>query len=87
MVISYMATNGYRHGPLIHIKHRYGTSWGVELSHDGHVGHSPTTDPSSIELFVDVATGEVLDCERDPSLKAIADGSVKVCSFLGRGCS
>lgn len=54
-----MAAEGQPHGPCISVERRFPDSWQVDLAWNGYEGHSPTTDPSSLTLFVDIASGAV----------------------------
>jgi hypothetical protein len=57
-----LAFNGYRHGPVIRAE-AIGSSeadvWEVELAYEGQIGRCPTSDPPSILLHVNTATGDV----------------------------
>jgi len=59
-----LAAQGYRHGPVIRVQ-PIGSSeavvWEVELAYDGQTGRSSTSDPPSIVLQVNTATGAI-DC-------------------------
>ncbi len=50
-----MASHGYLHGPCLSAKEMVGfptSIWAIEFAYHGIIGHSPTADPSSIELQV-----------------------------------
>ena len=57
-----MANDRYSHGPCLSVR-LVGDSpkdkWEVEFAYEGLADRSPTTDPSSIILLVDLKTGEV----------------------------
>jgi hypothetical protein len=62
----FLDTNGYGHGPcLAAILKGDSTSdnWEVEFAYEGLIDRSPTTDPPSIVLNVNLKTAEVKTLE------------------------
>ena len=54
--------DGYGHGPCLSVRLVGDSSkdkWEVEFAYEGLADRSPTTDPSSIVLLVDLKTEEV----------------------------
>ncbi len=57
-----MENDGYGHGPCLSVRLVGDSSkdkWEVEFAYKGLADRSPTTDPSSIVLLVDLKTEEV----------------------------
>jgi len=57
-----MANDGYGHGPCLSVRLVGDSSkdkWEVEFAYEGLTDRSPTTDPSSIVLLVDLKSEEV----------------------------
>jgi hypothetical protein len=57
-----MAKDGYGHGPCLSVRLVGDSSkdkWEVEFAYEGLADRSPTTDPSSIVLLVDLKTEDV----------------------------
>ena len=57
-----MTNDGYGHGPCLSVRLLGDSSkdrWEVEFAYEGLADRSPTTDPSSIVLLVDLKTEEV----------------------------
>lgn len=57
-----LAMNGYRHGPVIRaeaIGPPEADVWEVELAYEGQMGRCLTSDPPSIVLQVNTASGDV----------------------------
>ena len=57
-----MSNDGYGHGPCLSVRLMGDSSkdkWEVEFAYEGLTDRSPTTDPSSIVLLVDLKTEEV----------------------------
>lgn len=64
--LTYMSKNGYQHGPCLGISSRGdidGGRWSVEFAYAGLTERSPTTDPPSIVLLVDIAANVVAAAE------------------------
>ena len=61
-----MAKDGYGHGPCLSVRLLGDSSndkWEVEFAYEGLMDRSPTTDPSSIVLLVDLKTEKVTTVE------------------------
>jgi len=61
-----MAGDGYGHGPCLSVRLKGNSSedkWEVEFAYEGLADRSPTSDPSSIMLLVDLKTEEVTTVE------------------------
>lgn len=61
-----MVKDGYGHGPCLSVRLVGDSSkdkWEVEFAYEGLTDRSPTTDPSSIMLLVDLKTEEVSTVE------------------------
>ena len=61
-----MSNDGYGHGPCLSVRLMGDSSkdkWEVEFAYEGLTDRSPTTDPSSIVLLVDLKTEEVSTVE------------------------
>jgi len=61
-----MVKDGYRHGPCLSVRLVGDSSkdkWEVEFAYEGLTDRSPTTDPSSILLLVDLKTEEITTLE------------------------
>ena len=61
-----MAKDGYGHGPCLSVRLMGDSSndkWEVEFAYEGLMDRSPTTDPNSIVLLVDLKTGVVTTVE------------------------
>jgi len=61
-----MANDGYGHGPCLSVRLMGDSSkdkWEVEFAYEGLTDRSPTTDPSSIVLLVDLKTEVVSTVE------------------------
>ena len=61
-----MAKDGYGHGPCLSVRLMGDSSndkWEVEFAYEGLTDRSPTTDPGSIVLLVDLKTEEVTTVE------------------------
>lgn len=57
-----LAVRGYRYGPVIRAEAVGAPDagvWEVEMAYDGQTVRCPTTDPPSIVLWVNIATGDV----------------------------
>ncbi len=57
-----VTNDGYGHGPCLSVRLVGDSSkdkWEVEFAYEGLADRSPTTDPSSILLLVDLKTEEV----------------------------
>ena len=61
-----MAKDGYGHGPCLSVRLIGDSSndkWEVEFAYEGLIDRSPTTDPHSIVLLVDLKTEEATTVE------------------------
>jgi len=61
-----MAKDGYGHGPCLSVRLIGDSStdkWEVEFAYEGLTDRSPTTDPCSIVLLVDLKTEDVTTLE------------------------
>ncbi len=64
--VEFMSKNGYRHGSCINVVQSNIESdeqWEVELAYDGLHDRSPTSDPPSIKLDVNIRSGKVTPIE------------------------